>query len=86
MSATGIEQAFSADGMELRFPRHYSQKDFIADAARIRTLARKRTRESLTTDELAEVPELRKRLRRADSDSVLLFIIESRLRGGYSFF
>jgi hypothetical protein len=86
MSATSIEQVFSADGLELRFSTHYPQKQFLADAARIRTLARKRTREPLSTDELAELPELRRRLRRADADTVLLAIIEARLRGGYNFF
>lgn len=84
--SVNLEQVFSADGMELEFPPHYSQKSFMADAARIRTLARKKSREPLTPDELAELPELRRRIKRADSDSVLLLILETRLRGGYTFF
>jgi hypothetical protein len=69
-----------------RFPRHYSAKEFMHDAARLRDLARLRTRQPLNDAELAELPELRRRIKRADSDSVLVLIIETRLRGGYTFF
>jgi hypothetical protein len=67
---------------EPSFPRHYQIKAFFSDASRLRDLARKRTREHLTEAELAELPDLRKRLRRVDSDSILLLILK---RGGYNF-
>lgn len=71
-----------AQAMEVRFSDHYSVKHLIADWDRLRTLARKGGRERLNEAELAEVPALRQRLRRADVDSVLLLV----LKGGYSFF
>ena len=85
MSATGIAEVLTGD-WEASFPRYYSQKEFTHDAGRLRDLARKRTREPLSEAEAAEVSELRKRLRRADADSVMVLLIESRLRGGYNFF
>jgi hypothetical protein len=44
------------------------------------------TRQAFTEAEGAEVAELRKRIRRADADAVMLRVIESRLRGGLQFF
>ena len=46
------------------------------DASRLRDLARLRTRQPLSEAEAAEVPELRKRLRRADADAVMVLVIE----------
>lgn len=86
MSATGVAEVLTGD-WEVRFPNHYHLKAFIHDSGRLRDLARKRTREPLTAAELAELPELRRRIKRADADSVLLLLIESRLGrgGGYNF-
>ena len=44
------------------------------------------TRQPLTEAEVAEIAELRKRIRRADADAVMLLVIESRPRGGLLFF
>ena len=78
---TGIAEVLTGD-WEATFPRHYQIKAYVRDAGRLRDLARKRTREHLTESELAELPELRKRIKRADADSVLLLILN---RGGYNF-
>jgi len=86
MSVTGLEQVFSADCMEVSFPNYYQQKDFLRDASRLRDLARKRTREPLSEAEQGEVPELRKRIRRADADAVLLLVLKVRQSGGLLFF
>jgi hypothetical protein len=86
MSATGIEQVSHTDSFEVQFPNFYGVKDFIKDASRLRDIYKLSTRERLSEAERAEVPELRRRLKRADSDSTLLFILRSRERGGYSFF
>jgi len=72
--------------MSFEFPRHYQQKAFLADASRLRDLARLRTRQALTEAEVAEVAELRKRIRRADGDKIMLLVIETRARGGLQFF
>ena len=86
MSETDVAQVLVGD-WEAAFPRHYSAKEFMHDAARLRDLARLRTRQPLNEAEAAEVPELRKRLRRADADAVMLLVIESRLKGGgFQFF
>jgi hypothetical protein len=85
MSATGIAEVLSGECMEVRFPGHYSQKDFVRDWIRLRDLAHKRDRERLTDAELAEVPDLRKRIARVNADSVLLLILESRKHGGFNF-
>jgi hypothetical protein len=84
MNETDAAQILTGDWQGL-FPRHYSAKEFMHDAARLRDLARLRTRQALTEAELAELPELRGRIKRADSDSVVLLIVESRLRGGLNF-
>lgn len=84
MNETSAAQVLTGD-WEASFPRNYSAKDFMHDAARLRDLARLRTRQALTEAESAELPELRRRIKRADSDSVLLLILESRLRGGFNF-
>ena len=86
MSATGLAKVLNADCMDISFPNHYQQKDFLRDASRLRDLARKRTREPLTEAEQGEVPELRKRLRRADADTVLLLVLKVRQAGGLFFF
>lgn len=72
--------------MEASFPQHYPLKVFLGDASRLRDLARLRTRQPLTEAEVAEVAELRKRIRRADADAAMPLVIESRLRGGLQFF
>ena len=82
---TGIAEVLTGD-WEASFPRHYDQKSFTHDASRLRDLARKRTREPLTEAEAAEVGELRRRIKRADADSVLLLVLEARTRGGLQFF
>ena len=56
------------------------------DASRLRDLARLRTRQPLSEAEAAEVPELRKRLRRADADAVMVLVIEHKWRGGWDWF
>lgn len=86
MNETGVAQVLVGDCFEATFPRHYSAKDFMHDASRLRVLARLKTRQPLSEAEQGEVPELRKRLRRADADAVMLLVIESRLRGGLLFF
>lgn len=86
MNETSAPQTLVEDCMSFEFPRHYQQKAFLADASRLRDLARKRSREPLNDAELGEVVELRKRIRRADGDKVLLLVIETRLRGGLLFF
>ena len=86
MSATGLAEVLNADCMEVSFPRYYQRKDFIHDAIRLRDLARLRTRQALTEAEVGEVAELRKRIRRADADKIMLLVIEARLRGGLQFF
>jgi hypothetical protein len=87
MSGTAVAQVLVGDCLEATFPRHYQLKAFLADASRLRDLARKQARgESLTEDEQREVPELRKRLRRADADAVLLTVIKTRQAGGLLFF
>lgn len=83
---TGIAEVLTGN-WEATFPRHYSQKDFTHDASRLRDLARLQTRQPLTEAEQAEVLELRRRIRRADADSVMVVLLESRFRGGgYNFF
>jgi hypothetical protein len=84
MSATGIEQVASVDCFEVQFPNVYSVKDFVKDASRLRDLHKLAGREKLSEDERAEVPVLRRRLKRADTDAALLFILESRSHGGFS--
>jgi hypothetical protein len=85
MNETDVGQILTGD-WEAEFPRHYERKTFLADAARLRDLARLRIRQSLTEAEQAEVTELRKRIRRADADAVMLLVIEARTRGGLIFF
>jgi hypothetical protein len=84
MNETDVAQVLTGD-WEASFPRHYQIKAFLADAGRLRDLARKRSREPLTEAEHGEVPELRKRLRRADADTVLLLALKVR-PGGLQFF
>jgi hypothetical protein len=81
MNETDVAQVLTGD-WEASFPRHYQIKAYLGDAGRLRDLAKKRTREYLTEAELAELPELRRRIKRADADSVLLLILN---RGGYNF-
>lgn len=85
MNETNLAQVLTGD-WEASFPRHYSQKDFTHDAGRLRDLARLKTRQPLSEAEAAEVAELRRRIKRADADSVMVVLLESRFRGGYSFF
>ena len=82
----GIAQVLVGDPLEATFPRHYSAKEFIHDASQLRDLARLQTREKLNETQLAEAIELRKRIRRADADAVMLAVITARLRGGLQFF
>lgn len=84
MSATGLSEVASVDCFEVQFPNHYSVKDFLKDASRLRDLHKLHGREKLSEGERAELPELRRRLKRADADTVLLFILESRSHGGFS--
>jgi len=86
MNETSAAQVLVGDCMSFEFPRHYQQKAFLADASRLRDLARLRTRQALTEAEVAEVAELRKRIRRADGDKIMLLVIETRARGGLQFF
>lgn len=50
----------------------------------MRDLHKLRSRETLSETELEELSEIRQRLRRADTDSALLFVLESRSRGGFN--
>jgi hypothetical protein len=86
MSATSVEQVSSADSFEVEFPSYYPLKAFIQDASKLRDFARMRTRERLSEDDIREVAELRKRIRRADADAVLLKIIEVKANSGFVFF
>ena len=86
MSATGIAEVLNADCMEVTFPRHYEQKAFMHDASRLRDILRLRTRQVLTEAELAEVVELRKRIRRANADAAMMLVIDHRLNGGHNWF
>jgi len=43
------------------------------------------SKSTLNEAELAEVVEIRKRIRRLDADTAMLLVIENRLRGGYNF-
>ena len=85
MNETAAPQVLTGD-WEPSFPRHYQIKAFLADAGRLRDLARKRTREPLSEAEAAELPELRKRIRRADADAVMMLVIDHRLNGGHHWF
>jgi hypothetical protein len=85
MNETGAAQVL-VDCLETSFPHYYPQKTFLADASRLRDLAHLQTRERLTEAEQSEVRELRKRLRRADADTVLLNVIKTRHAGGLLFF
>jgi hypothetical protein len=85
MNETNVGQVL-VDCLEVSFPHYYQQKAFLADASRLRDLARLQTRQALTEDEQREVIELRKRLRRADADTVLLSVIKIRHAGGFLFF
>jgi hypothetical protein len=78
MNETSVGEVLTGDCMSFEFPRHYQLKAFLRDASRLRDLARTRSREALTEDEQGEVLELRKRLRRADGDSILLLIAQTR--------
>ena len=87
MSETDVAQVLVGDPLEATFHRHYTAKEFMHDAGKLRDLARLRTRQPLNEAELAEAVELRRRIRRAaDADAVLLAVIEARLRGGLLFF
>jgi hypothetical protein len=86
MSETNVAQVLTGDPLEVSFPRHYTQKNFLHDASRLRDLARLQARQKLSEAELAEVVELRKRIRRADADAALLLVIETRLKSGVVFF
>ena len=86
MSATGLEEVRSADCFSTSFSRGYSLKQFTADATRLRDLARLQTREKLSEAEVAEIVELRKRIRRADADAVLLAVIKVKQIGGFQFY
>lgn len=77
MSETDAVQVLVGDCMSFEFPRHYQLKAFLADATRLKDLARKQSREPFTEAEVAEVAELRKRIRRADADAAMLLVIES---------
>ena len=74
----------SEDLLQVTFPRHYTQKAFTADAFRLRDLARVQV--PLTSDEQAEVLQLRRKIKRADADSVMLLVIAAKARGGLQFF
>ena len=86
MSETDVAQVLVGDPLEATFRRHYTAKEFTHDAARLRDLARQQTRQPLNEAEQAEVLELRRRIKRADADAVLLAVIAARLRGGLLFF
>lgn len=75
---TAAPQVLVGDCFAAAFPSHYQLKAFLTDASRLRDLARLQTRQALTEDEQREVIELRKRLRRADADTVLLTVIKTR--------
>jgi hypothetical protein len=81
MSATSIEETFSA---EVQFSSFYGVKDFVKDASRLRDLHKLSGREKLSEAERAEVHELRRRLKRADGDAVLVFLLRSRSHGGFT--
>jgi len=86
MSETDAPHVLVGDCMSFEFPRHYQLKAFLGDASKLRDLARKKSREPLAEAEQVEVLELRKRLRRADGDSILLLIAQTRRTGGVLFF
>ena len=85
MNETDVAQVLTGD-WEASFPRHYSAKEFMHDASRLRDLARLRTRQALSVAEVAEVAELRKRIRRADGDAVMMLVLTTRLNGGHNWF
>lgn len=86
MSATGVAEVLTGDCMEVTFPRHYTAKAFTTDASRLRDILRLQTRQRLTEDELEEVAELRKKLRRIDGDLAMMLVIRTRLDGGHNWF
>jgi hypothetical protein len=86
MNETNLAQVMVGDPLEVEFPRHYTVKAFTSDASRLRDILRKRTREHLTEAELGEVVELRKKIRRADADAVMMLVVRTRLNGGWNWF
>jgi hypothetical protein len=86
MSVTGIAEVLNADCMEVAFPRHYTQKDFMHDASRLRDILRLQTRQRLTGAELGEIAELRKKLKRIDGDVAMTLVLRTRLSGGHNWF
>jgi hypothetical protein len=82
--ATSVAEVLSTDCMEVSFPRHYTQKNFTHDAGRLRDILRLQTRQRLTEAELAEIVELRKRLKRIDGDVAMLLVVKTRLHGGFN--
>jgi hypothetical protein len=85
MTETDVAQVLTGD-CEAQFPRHYSAKTFTSDATRLRDILRLQTRQALTEEEIAEVVELRKKLRRIDGDLAMMLVIRTRLHGGVSWF
>ena len=62
MNETDAAQVLVGDPLEATFPRHYTAKEFMHDAGRLRDLARLQTRQPLNEAESAEVIELRRRI------------------------
>ena len=86
MSATGIAEVLTGDALEIEFPRYYVQKAFMHDASRLRDILRLQTRQRLTEDELGEIAELRKKLKRIDGDVAMMLVLRTRLSGGHNWF
>ena len=84
MNETDAVQVLVGDCLEATFPRHYSAKEFMHDASRLRDLARLQTRQALNEAEVAEAIELRRRLKRADADAVMLAVIAARLHAAFN--
>ncbi len=96
-----LEKVFTADLLEVTFPHFYSKKAFMTDVSRLRALVGMRdhgpkipysgdgkdfSKNTPSEADLAEVAELRRRLRRLDCDVAMLAVIDNRLHGGMTFF
>jgi hypothetical protein len=86
MNETRVAQVLVGDPLEVAFPRHYTAKAFTTDASRLRDILRLQTRQPLTEAELAEVVELRRKLRRIDGDLAMMEVVRTRLHGGINWF
>jgi hypothetical protein len=87
MSATGIAEVLNADCMESLVSAPLPAKGLSTRRGpALRDILRLQTRQVLTEAELAEVAELRKKLKRIDADVAMMLVIRTSLHGGWNWF